>query len=890
MATQPLSTDEIRTRFLEFFKARGHEVVASSPLVPADDPTLLFTNAGMVQFKDVFTGKEKRGYSRATTAQKCVRAGGKHNDLENVGFTRRHHTFFEMLGNFSFGDYFKKDAIEYAWAFVTQVLGLPADRLAVTVFKGEDGIPRDEEAATEWARVGVPKNRIFYLGKADNYWQMGDTGPQGPCSEIHYFTGDLSEPDMLEEERVAGSKGWLEIWNLVFMQFSKETATSPLVPLPKPSIDTGAGLERLAMVLQGKGSTYDTDAFLSLIHATAKEVGKDFGGFERNNDDDVSLRVIADHSRAATFLIADGVQPGNEGRGYVLRRIMRRAIRHGARLGFTEAFFHRACARVIDRMVGAYPDLERARALVLKVAENEEGSFRRTLDRGLKMVGEAIEKAKAAKESALKPEFVAMLYHTYGFPIDLTRVIAEENRLQVDEKAAEAAVKASYADSDEATLTKSKAVDAVWFSVREKGGATKFLGYERDDAEGTVKAIVVDGAELPRAKAGDRIGLVLDQTPFYGESGGQVGDRGILEWKGKKIAVEKAWKPRPDLIVHEGKVVEGEVAVGEKLEAKIDRAAREATRRNHSATHLLHLALKETLGEHVQQKGSLVAPDRLRFDYSHFEPVTTEQLERIEARVNSLVVADAATETELGSMERAKAAGAVMLFGEKYGDEVRMVRIGHDSLELCGGTHVRRAGEVGFFKVVSDGPLAAGVRRLEAVTGLGALEWVQTQTRILSEVMATVRAPAAELKDRVALLMKRTKDLERDLDRAKADAAMGGKSGGDLLDRAEVLNGVRVLIHRADGTPTKALREMSDKLRDRLQSGVVVLGAVEDEKAAVLVAVTKDLAGKLHAGDLVKAASKAMEGSGGGRPDFAQGGGKGSMLDAGLEAIRRALG
>jgi len=889
MATQPLSTDEIRSRFLEFFKAQGHEVVTSSSLVPQDDPTLLFTNAGMVQFKDVFTGKEKRGYTRATTAQKCVRAGGKHNDLENVGFTRRHHTFFEMLGNFSFGDYFKKDAIDFAWRFVTQTLGLPPERLAVTVFKGEDGIPRDEEAAAEWAKVGVPKERIYYLGKADNYWQMGDTGPQGPCSEIHYFTGDLSEPDMLSEDRVAGSQGWLEIWNLVFMQFSKETASAPLVPLPKPSIDTGAGLERLAMVLQGKSSTYDTDAFLPQIQAIAKELGKDFGGFERNSDDDVSMRVIADHARAATFLIADGVQPSNEGRGYVLRRIMRRAIRHGSKLGYDEAFFHRACARVVDRMVKAYPELERARSLIGKVAESEEASFRRTLDRGLKLVADGIGKAKTAGEGTLTPEFVAMLYHTYGFPIDLTRVIAEEAKVSVDEEAAKKALDAANPEQADAQLTTQQGVENVWFAVREKVGATRFLGYERDNAEGVVRALAMGGKEVERAKAGDKVFVVLDQTPFYGESGGQVGDRGILEWKGKKLAVEKATKPRPDLIVHEAKVVEGEVVVGDKLEAQIDRAAREATRKNHSATHLVHLALKEVLGDHVQQKGSLVAPDRLRFDYSHFEPVTGEQLEKIELRVNRMVLEDAATETEVASLERAKAAGAMMLFGEKYGDEVRMVRIGKDSLELCGGTHVRRSGEVGLFKVISDGALAAGVRRMEAVTGLGALEWAQSQARILGEVMAVTRAPAAELKDRVAGLMKRTKDLEKELERAKADAAMGGKSGGDLLDRAEALAGTRVLIHRADGTPRKALREMSDKLRDRLQSGVVVLGTVEEDKASLLVAVTKDLVGKINAGDLVKAASEAMAGSGGGRPEFAQGGGKPELLDAGLAAVRALL-
>ena len=882
-----LGTDEIRSRFIAFFEEQGHTAVSSSPLVPANDATLLFTNAGMVQFKDVFTGKEKRPYTRAVSAQKCVRAGGKHNDLENVGFTARHHTFFEMLGNFSFGDYFKKDAIAYAWKLVTEVLGLPKERLAVTVFKGEDGIPRDEDAADMWKAAGVASDRIYYLGKADNYWQMGDTGPQGPCSEIHYFTGDPSEPDYASEARVAGSLGWLEIWNLVFMQFSKDTATSPLVPLPKPSIDTGAGLERVAMVLQGKSSTYDTDAFLPYIQAIAEELGKKYGGFP-GTEDDVSMRVIADHSRAAAFLIADGVQPSNEGRGYVLRRIMRRAIRHGSRLGYEDLFFHRACNRVIDRMKGAYPDLERARTLVTKVAESEETAFRRTLDRGLKMLGDAMARAKVEHQSALDPKFVATLYHTYGFPIDLTRVVAAENGLAVDEDAANKAVGESY-KPQEGALSSVAEVEKVWFEVLEKVGASEFLGYEHDDAKATVRAIVKAGKQVESAQKGDQVEIVLDRTPFYGESGGQVGDRGLLEASGLKVSVKDAQKPRPDLVVHVGEVLEGTINVGQEISTKIDRASRESTRRNHSATHLLHLALKEVLGDHVQQKGSLVAPDRLRFDYSHFETVTAEQIDKIEQRVNQMVLEDAPTETVNGTIDEARKAGATMLFGEKYGDKVRMVRIGKESLELCGGTHVRRSGEIGLFKVISDASLAAGVRRLDAVTGLGALRWAQGQMRMLAAAASTLRAPASELPDRIEKMLKRTKELEREIEKVRAEAAMGGKSGGDILDRAETVGGARVLIHSAEGIPRKALREMSDKLRDRLQSGVVVLTAVEEGKVALLVAVTKDLTPKIDAGALVKAATEAMEGSGGGRADFAQGGGKPDLLDAGLARIRAIL-
>ncbi|MCC7384752.1 MAG: alanine--tRNA ligase [Deltaproteobacteria bacterium] len=888
---KPLSTDQIRALFLQFFKERGHEVVTSSPLVPDNDPTLLFTNAGMVQFKDVFTGKEKRGYSRATTAQKCVRAGGKHNDLENVGYTARHHTFFEMLGNFSFGDYFKEDAIRFAWELCTEVLGLPKERLSVTVFKGEDGIPADDEAARLWEQAGVAKDRIFRLGKGDNYWQMGDTGPQGPCSEIHYYLGDLGDPGYLTEARVAASQGWLEIWNLVFMQFHKEKPDSPLLPLPKPSIDTGAGLERLAFVLQGTASNYETDAFLPLIEGVAKELGKRYGGFGTDHPDDVSMRVIADHSRAASFLIADGVQPSNEGRGYVLRRIMRRAIRHGSRLGFDDLFFQRACLRVIDRMKGTYPELERARALITKVAENEETSFRRTLDRGLKLLSDAMSGAKDRRQDALDPGFVAKLYHTYGFPIDLTRVIAGENSLAVDEAAAQQAVVDSNPEQASAQLTSEQGIDRVWYDVRDRAGPSTFLGYQRDDAQGVVKAIVLKGHAVEQAQAGDEVSVVLDQTPFYGESGGQVGDCGLIEWKGLRVRVRDTQKPRPDLTVHIGKVEEGTIRVGQAVETQIDRAAREATRKNHSATHLLHLALKEILGDHVQQKGSLVAPDRLRFDYAHFEPVTVDQIEAIERRVNAMVLEDAETITEVGSIERAKAAGAVMLFGEKYGDQVRMVRIGQESLELCGGTHVRRAGEIGLFKITSDGALAAGVRRLEAVTGLGALALVQHQGRVLHQAVALVKTQVDALPDRIEKLIKRAKELERELDKAKAQAALGaGTQGGDLLDRAETIRGIRVLIHRADGTPAKALREMSDKLRDRLQSGVVVLGTVEEEKASILVAVTKDIAGKAaHAGDLVKVAAQAMSGSGGGRPDFAQGGGRADLLDQGLARLRDAL-
>ncbi|MBI2378521.1 MAG: alanine--tRNA ligase [Deltaproteobacteria bacterium] len=881
-----LSTDELRSTFLSFFQRHGHELVGSSALVPANDPTLLFTNAGMVQFKDVFTGREARPYVRATTAQKCVRAGGKHNDLENVGYTARHHTFFEMLGNFSFGDYFKELAIELAYNLIVDVLQLPEDRLCVTVFAGEDGIPADEEAAAIWARVGLPKDRIFRLGKKDNYWQMGDTGPQGPCSEIHYFVGeDLS--GSLDLGRVERSDGWLEIWNLVFMQFQKERADSPLAPLPKPSIDTGAGLERLAMVLAKKTSNYDTDAFVPLIQRVAKEVGKTYEA--SMEPDDVSMRVIADHSRAATFLIADGVQPSNEGRGYVLRRIMRRAIRHGSRLGYGELFFHRACLAVVDRMQAAYPELTRARSLIEKVAENEEASFRKTLERGLKYLGKEMDEARGRGDSAIDPVFVAKLYHTYGFPIDLTRVIAEESSLLVDEAAAERAVVDSYKDSVTDKLGGAgTAVGSVYFRIRDEAGPTGFLGYDHDMATATVKALVRGAERVTNAIEGEEVEIVLDATPFYGEAGGQVGDRGRIMAEGLEIEVRDTQKPRPDLVVHVGLVKSGKVAVGQRVSASIDRALREATRKNHSATHLLHLALKEVLGDHVQQKGSLVSPDRLRFDFAHFSPVTREELEAIERRVNELVLADAATETKVASIDEARKEGAVMLFGEKYGEDVRMVRIGSDSLELCGGTHVRRAGEIGFVKIVSDGALASGVRRMEAVTGMGAVTWAQRQSDMLTRAASLLRTSPDELPDRLERMQKKQKELEQKLEEALARAAMGG-GAVDPVANAISIEGVKVVVHTVSGVTPKALREISDQLRDRLASGVVVLGADVEGKGTILVAVTKDLVSRVQAGKVVQEASLAMDGKGGGRPEFAQGGGRADLLADGLARAKDAI-
>jgi alanyl-tRNA synthetase len=873
------TADQVRREFLDYFKSKKHAEVASSALVPSNDPTLLFTNAGMVQFKDVFTGKERRDYSRATTSQKCVRAGGKHNDLEQVGVTARHHTFFEMLGNFSFGDYFKKDAIEYAWDLVTKVYGLPVDRLAVTIFKGEDGIPADEEAAELWRAVGAPPDRIVRLGKKDNYWQMGDTGPQGPCTEIHFC--QVEDPrTAYDHRRIGESDGWVEIWNLVFMQFVRETIDGPLDKLPKPSVDTGAGLERMTMVLQGKKSTYETDLFTPLLEAIAKDVGKPYKNSP--DADDVSMRVIADHSRATAFLIADGVVPSNEGRGYTLRRIMRRAIRHGRRLGFeNEVFFHRACMRVVSRMEQQYPELRRAASSIEKWAENEETMFRRTLDRGLKLLESKMEKA-SSKE--LEPAFVADLYSTYGFPVDLTRVIANERGFAVDEDKATDLVKGT-GGGDGGLGGGSKAIEKVWFSVRDEVGATEFTGYKGEQDVGTVKKILDEkGSVLSKAGKGTKVQVLLDRTPFYGESGGQVGDQGSFTWSGGQVRITDTLKPLPEIHVHVGEVVSGELTPGTQVTAAVDANLRNATRKNHSATHLLHLALKEILGGHVQQKGSLVGPDRLRFDYAHFEPLSAEQIEGIENRVNMMVLGNNDTETLEGSIDEAKNAGAVMLFGEKYGDRVRMVRIGKESLELCGGTHVRRAGDIGLFKILSDGAIASGVRRLEATTGMNAVLWAQKQDRLLRTVAGALRTSPEEVPDRIDKLMKKTKDLEKELERARAGAAIG-----EGQPTAETINGVQVIVHRADGTPRNALREVADRLRDKLGSGVVILGAKEEDKGALLVAVTKDRAGKVHAGNIVKAATTAVGGSGGGKPDFAQGGVPGDKIDEALASAKGAL-
>jgi len=867
-----LSAAEIREAFLRFFEERGHRRVKSSSLVPANDPTLLFTNAGMVQFKDVFTGREKRDYRRATSAQKCVRAGGKHNDLENVGFTARHHTFFEMLGNFSFGDYFKKDAVAWAWEFVTSPdwLAIPKERLAATVFAGEGALPVDDEALALWRAAGVPADRIHKLGAKDNFWAMGDTGPCGPCSEIHFFQGN--DIPCAEERAGRPCQGvacdcdrWLEIWNLVFMQFERDGA-GQLLPLPKPSIDTGAGLERIAAVVQGHRSNYDTDVFQSIIRAVEAASGKRYG--HGASDDDVSMRVIADHARATTFLVGDGVLPSNEGRGYVLRRIMRRAIRHGKRLGLEKIFLARIAGAVIAEMKGAYPEIEENRSFIVKVAEQEEEAFRRTLDKGLAILAEEIRHLTARGETTIPGKVAFQLYDTFGFPMDLTRVIAAENAVGVDEKGFEDAMAEQRARS-EWKGSGEEAVRDIHLRVASEVGEVRFLGYDTTRARSRVRALVANGHRAESARRGDRVEVIVPETPFYGESGGQVGDAGAIASARGRVAVKDAQRPVPGLVVHRGEVVEGEIAVGDDVELRVDEERRDLIRANHSATHLLHLALRERLGDHVKQAGSVVAPDYLRFDFSHFQPLTEEEVRDVERRVNDLVRRNEEAGTAVLALEEARKTGAMMIFGEKYGDTVRVVSIG-PSRELCGGTHVRRSGDIQFFKIASEESIAAGVRRIVAYTGPRAVEAAQRTEQELRHAAGLLRAGPLEVVHKVEAMQRRLKEMERELEEAQAREASA--RSGDLVARAREVNGVKLIAARVDGDG-KALRELADKLRDRLGRGVVALASEQGGKAVLLVAVTKDLTGLVKAGDLVREAAKLVGGAGGGKPDIAQAGG-----------------
>jgi alanyl-tRNA synthetase len=875
------SSNDIRATFLDYFVDHGHERVASSPLVPRNDPTLLFTNAGMVQFKNVFTGQERRPYSRATSAQKCVRAGGKHNDLDNVGYTARHHTFFEMLGNFSFGDYFKPDAIELAWTLLTRDFALPHDKLLVTVFS------EDEDAATLWRKIaGLPDDRIIRIPTADNFWRMGDTGPCGPCSEIFYDHGDAipgGPPGSPDED---GDR-FIEIWNLVFMQY-EEGPPGTRVDLPRPSIDTGMGLERFAAILQGVHDNYDTDTFRALIHASAEATGVPATGAFR-----ASHRVVADHLRSSAFLMADGVLPSNEGRGYVLRRIMRRAMRHLHMMGARDPVFFRLVPALVRQMGVAYPELGRAETLIEETLKLEETRFKAMLERGLSLLAD--ETARLGEGGTLPGDVAFRLYDTFGFPLDLTQDALREQGRAVDVAGFEAAMaeqrvraRAAWSGSGDA------ATERGFFEVREAAGATEFLGYTTEQAEAEIRAILVAGRSVQDAPSGTEVTILLNQTPFYAESGGQVGDAGTITGPdGLRIVVTDTQKKPGDLFAHIGRVESGHASIGLPVVATVDHARRSAIRAHHSATHLLHEALRRALGTHVQQKGSLNAPDRLRFDVSHTRPVTAEELSAAESVVNARIRENTAVTTRLMTPEAAVAEGAMALFGEKYGDEVRVVAMGTGdtdkpawSIELCGGTHVGRTGDIGLFRIVGETGVSAGVRRIEAVTGQAAEALVAGNERRLMEVAVALRASPAEVPDRVAALIEDRKRLERQV----ADLQRKLATGGSAAEIEEVA-GIRLAARNLGDVPARDLKGLAEAVGRQAEAGIVALVSTAEGKASIVVSVAPELTSRFSAVDLVRAASAAVGGKGGGgRPDLAQAGGPdASGADAALDAVRAAL-
>ncbi len=879
--------NEIRSSFLDYFARNGHAIVPSSPLVPRNDPTLMFTNAGMVQFKNVFTGLEKRPYSRATTAQKCVRAGGKHNDLDNVGYTARHHTFFEMLGNFSFGDYFKDRAIELAWTLITKEFGLPVDRLMVTVFVDDD------QAFDLWRKIaGLPESRIARIAGTDNFWQMGDLGPCGPCSEIFYDHGPQIPGGPPGSPDAEGDR-FIEIWNLVFMQF-EQLPDGARADLPRPSIDTGMGLERIAAVLQGTHDNYKIDLFGAIISHVA-----DLTGVEPEGPRGVSHRVIADHLRASAFLIADGVLPSNEGRGYVLRRIMRRAMRHAQILGARDPLMWRLVPTLTREMGQAYPELVRAEPLIAETLKLEETRFRNTLERGLAILDE--ESRGLKQGDRLKGETAFTLYDTFGFPLDLTQDALKPRGIAVDTEGFNAAMerqrekaRASWTGSGDA------ATEAVWFGLRDKAGATEFLGYETESAEGVVAALVKDGKEVSSLRQGESGAVVLNQTPFYAESGGQVGDTGVMSGEGLRFRVTDTQKKAGDVFVHSGVVEEGTLEAGAALTLEVDHARRSAIRQNHSATHILHEALRQVLGEHVAQKGSLVAPDRLRFDFSHPKPMTAEEIERVEDIANEVVLQNTPVTTRLMAVDEAIASGARALFGEKYGDEVRVVAMGESggntmgwSVELCGGTHVRRTGDIGLIAGLSDSGVAAGVRRIEAVSGTTARKSARHLGELAKAASAELKVPLEEMPARLAQVLDERRRLERELSEARKKLAMGGGARAQGADGMRVVGDVKLLARAVEGIDLKDLKSLADEGKKQLGSGVVaIVGVSEEGKAGVVVGVTADLTSRFSAVDLVRKGAEALGGKGGGgRPDMAQAGGPdGSKAEAALKAIEGALG
>ena len=842
-----MNSAQIREKFLQFFADRGHERVPSASMIPGNDPTLLFTNAGMVPFKDVFLGTDKRRYTRATSAQRCLRAGGKHNDLENVGYTARHHTFFEMLGNFSFGDYFKRQAIQYAWEFLTEELGLPAEKLWVTVFT------EDDEAYDIWAKeIGVPEDRISRIGEKDNFWSMGDTGPCGPCSEVFYDHGpDVwgGPPGTPEED---GDR-FIEIWNLVFMQYNRQS-DGTMEPLPDPSIDTGMGLERIAAILQGVHSNYETDTFQALIKAAAKAVGTD-------DLQSKSLRVIADHIRSCSFLIVDGVMPSNEGRGYVLRRIIRRAVRHGHLLGAKQAFFYQLVDELINQMGDAYPELKQKQQVIQEALQREEQQFAKTLERGLVILNEEIAKLS---DGVIPGSVVFKLYDTYGFPMDLTADIAREQELTIDEAGFDEAM---AEQRQRAQQSSQFGVD--YNSQLKSSQQSEFLGYSEDQGQSNVVELFKDGKQVEQLAAGDKGIVVLTATPFYAESGGQVGDTGRLLLADGEFEVNDT-QYVGKAIAHHG-TAKADIKVNQTVTAIVDAERRDNIRRNHSATHLLHAALRNLLGEHVNQKGSLVEAERMRFDFSHFEPVSASQLAQLEREVNAQIRANVDLKTQLMNIEEAKKAGAMALFGEKYDDDVRVVSMGDFSMELCGGTHVRATGDIGLFRIINETGIASGVRRIEVLTGAAAINYTQQQQKMLDQLAAEFKTDRDSVGEKVAQLQHKNKELERDKEQLQQKLAQ--QAGGGLVNQATDIAGIKVIVAALEDTDAKALRGLVDDLKNQLSSGIVLLGTAQANKVSLIAGVTKDLTAKVKAGELVNQAANVVGGKGGGRPDMAQAGG-----------------
>jgi alanyl-tRNA synthetase len=886
-----LTTDQIREEFLRYFEANGHRRVPSSSLVPAGDPTLLFTNAGMNQFKDVFLGRESRDYKRATTSQKCVRAGGKHNDLENVGRTARHHTFFEMLGNFSFGDYFKADAVRFAWELLTVKWKLPVERLWFTVYEGGDGVPPDDEAAELWVKVGAPRDRVLRFGKKDNFWSMGDTGPCGPCSEIHYFRGDDLSQNVAALVNSEGDET-MEIWNLVFMQYDRDAA-GKLTPLPAPSVDTGMGLERVASVLQKKTTNYDIDLFTPIIRAIEHASDYRYGG-KMNDERDTAVRVLCDHARAAVFLMSDGVMPSKEGRGFVLRRIIRRALRFGRKLP-TFVLLQDLHESVIEAMREGYPELAGTRDRVRQWLSVEEAQFTRTLETVYDRIGAVMDAARSRGEHTLSGEEIFRLYDTFGAPLEVIGELAEEEGVSLDHEGFETMMAGARAKAKASSKFQSSTDAATFARIAEKVGPIKFVGYDKySDVPSVVKAIVVDGQERDVLHHGSEGDVVLSPTPFYAESGGQIGDSGTLEWQGGRGAVLDTQKPVGELIVSRVRVDTGSLPLKAKVRASVPVPMRLDTTANHTATHLLHKALKDVLGDTVQQAGSLVAPDRLRFDYTYHQPLSEEQIKQIEDVVNDKIRDNIEVTKTIMPIAEAKKSGAVAMFGEKYGDQVRIVAAGDWSREFCGGCHVNRTGDIGVFKIVSDRSLAAGVRRMEALTGRGALSYFQNLDDSAHELQQQLNARLEDVPAYVRSLQEKQKALEKELKQLRMKLASGGAAAGSVVDQPIDINGIKLIARRVDDISGGDLRNLADELRSKIRSGVVVIGSATDGKVTLLTAVTKDLVDRIPANSLIQKLAPIVGGKGGGKADLAQAGGKdpdklSEALERAPEALRELL-